>query len=366
MKESSPINSLGILNLLMHLSGSISSIIDFKIKRIKRVRFIWFIYSIVFGVLFISSYPISILKLFRHTPSDQKDSINYRLNILFYFFTFSVTALIYLIQFRYSRKVTELQNVSTEYYQQIDKINRQFCLPQNKEKSFKIFNCVSLAKVIFTLCSYMFSSYLKLTQIFHWPIELNIFDVFWFFYPILFTHLYCNFFAQTIKQQANICEFLNETLAKTNYAMDTKLNSSNESKISVSRQLDSIMFHQPSIALHEKNIRKLITIHQKLRKICFQMGKMQSIPIFCILLNAFVNVVTQLWFVFNDTIEISFAPVVWMNCALGVFFTIEIITIITPCNRLNNVVRNISKFQNFERKNTNYSYLESENCYFST
>lgn len=331
--------SLNILNLLMNISGSVSSIINFNNIHCKQIKFIWFIYSIVFGVIFILSYPVAISKLFKNTPSDCKTSINYRLNILFYSFTFTITAIIYFVHFRFSREVNDLQNTSLKYYKKLQKINNKIHSNVCKNISTNELKFSTLIRILSTLFCFIFSSYLKLTQIFHWPDSLNVFDVFWFFYPILFTHLYCNFFSQTIKQQTNLFEILNKTLHQINIIMEMKMNSSHEMmNLSISRKLDYFMIQQVNIISRENDVNELINLHQHLQNVNKKLGKSQSIQVICILLNAFINVVTQLWFVFNDTIEIAFAPVVWMNCVLGMFFIFEIITIITPCNHLKDVV----------------------------
>lgn len=162
---------MNIFNFLIHMFGCSSSLIifdQFNSNYIKNSKFsFWYIYSFVFGLLFIISYPIAMKKILLNAPLITTTSMLFQINILFYSFTFFITVSTYIFQFVHSRQFIEVQNISLLYYQKLHKINQHLNQKNQKNTKFSFhFNYLTLIRFIFTIIYFTISSLMKLIQIF--------------------------------------------------------------------------------------------------------------------------------------------------------------------------------------------------------
>lgn len=366
----------------------------------QRHRKRWQAVSITICIAFACGYPYAITKLLQN-PTNGKKGVNYFITYIYYGAKYIVTLIIYFVQFRNDQQFQYIQMLSQTMYGQIcciARIQQQqqgngqrrapfligFRFDPRDRLSINAWNVGNFCKTMAMIAGYLFVNYLKLIHIFHNPRTMTIFDLFCYYYPNVFICLYVTQFYIGIQQQVYIFNEINTILSdfveELNFfgvQMDGTKNATaiihvlaannadgasiddSENKKHANRQNGGIL-HLP-IAVDKLN--ELIFVHDALRYINNCLERMHSLQIIFIIVNAFMNIVSevfiavgeamymietinsfnnfQLYFVYSDIFIIPHpdSSVTLFTFVQAIFYAIELYLIFIPCNALRNKVK---------------------------
>lgn len=282
----------------------------------------WKLLSIIICLTFTISYPLSIIKLLQN-PTNGKKSVNYFITYLYYSAKYVVTLIIYVNQFIHEKKMSSFQLVSCKLFKKIYFINRNWKMRAENKVNTKLFpletmqsvsdlsivNYLNIFKVLILLLSYIYINYLKLLHIFHLPVEMNLFDLIWYYYPNVFISLFVTQFYVCVVQQAIIFNQLNTAFEQITWNINdfqisptrkrTKNTADNTFVINEKRKKMRRFINRAPINTVElssfmsSELEQLIGYHDSLRKNNKKIEQLNSLQVISIIVNAFMNIVSE-------------------------------------------------------------------------